>query len=84
MSASQLGDWAIALMKRILTECLYWFSDVISATGLTPLWAGILVIVAVFSIILIPLRGGADLTGGAIGQFVKGRINRAKPTDHQD
>lgn len=84
MTASQLGDWAIAVGKRVLTECIYWFEDVMKATGLFPLWAGTLVVVAVFSILLIPLRGGADLTNGALGGFVVNRVNKAKRTDHQD
>lgn len=84
MSATELATWAIAIGKRVLTQSIYWFQDVLSATGLTPLWSGAMVFVAVFSILLIPLRGGADLTRGALGKFVMGRVNRSRPTDHQD
>lgn len=84
MTTAQLASWAIAFGKRVITEVLYWFQQIMTATGLMPLWAGTLVVTAVFSIILIPLRGGADLTRGALGQFVFGRINKAKRTDHQD
>lgn len=84
MDAMLLAEWAIAVGKRVLTQVLLWFQNIIWATGLAPLWSGAMVFVAVFSILLIPLRGGADLTKGAIGRFAIGRINRSKPTDHQD
>lgn len=93
MTAVQLGEWAIAFGKRILTEAIHWFEQILVATGLRGVWAGVMVFVAVFSILLIPLRGGADLTGGALGSFVKSRVNHSKPksrvnhskpTDHQD
>lgn len=84
MTSQQLATWAIAFGKRLLTEILYWFQDIMTATGLMPLWAGTLVVVAVFSIILIPLRGGADLTSGALGSFILGRVNKTRRSDHQD
>ena len=84
MTASQLADWCIAVMKRVLTEVIYWFDTILVSTGMRSVWGGILVVVAVFSVLLIPLRGGADLTSGALGSFVKSRVNRHKATDHQD
>ena len=84
MNASQIADFCIAVMKRVLTEGIYWFDDIMVATGMRSVWGGVMVFTAVFSVLLIPLRGGADLTSGALGGFVKSRVNRSKPTDHQD
>ena len=84
MSAEELATWAIAIGRVVLTQAINWFDKVMTATGLEPLWAGALIIIALFSIILVPLRGGADLTRGALGSFVFSRVNKARKIDHDD
>lgn len=73
--------FAVAFGKRILTTLLVWFQDIYEATGMTSLWIGVVVLAAVFSIVIIPLRGGADLTNGALGSFLMNKVNRHKRHD---
>lgn len=74
-------SFAVAFGKRILTTLLIWFQDIYEATGMTSLWIGVVVLAAVFSIVIAPLRGGADLTGGALGGFLMNKVNRHKRHD---
>ena len=78
---ADVASFAISFGKRILTQLLYWFEDVFSAVGMTELWIGIVVFAAVFSIVIAPLRGGADLTHGALGGFLMNKVNRHKRHD---
>lgn len=79
--AIDVASFAISFGKRILTQLLFWFEDVLSAVGMTELWIGIVVFAAVFSIVIVPLRGGADLTGGALGSFMKNKVSRYNRDD---
>lgn len=74
-------SFAVAFGKRILTTLLIWFQDIYEATGMTSLWIGVVVLTAVFSIVIVPLRGGADLTNGALGGFLMNKVNRHKRHD---
>lgn len=74
-------SFAVAFGKRILTTLLMWFQDIYEATGMTSLWIGVVVLAAVFSIVIVPLRGGADLTNGALGGFLMNKVNRHKRHD---
>lgn len=73
--------FAISFGKRILTQIIQWFGDTLSAIGMTDLWIGAVVFAAVFSIVIVPLRGGADLTHGALGGFLMNKVNRHKNHD---
>lgn len=76
-----IAKFAIQFCKVILSNCLQWFVMVYDALGLKSLWIGAVVLAAVFSIVIVPLRGGADLTGGALGSFLVNKTNRHKPHD---
>lgn len=76
-----VSEFAISFGKRILTTVLTWFNEIYEALGLTSLWIGVVVLAAVFSIVIIPLRGGADLSRGALGSFVMNKVNRHKGHD---
>lgn len=78
---TDVGSFAIAFCRRILATLLAWFFDLYESLGLTSLWIGVVVLSAVFSIVIIPLRGGADLTRGALGSFVMNKVNRHKRDD---
>lgn len=82
--SEQIASWALALGKRVLTTSILWFEQILDATGLTGVWMGIIIVFAVFSILLVPLRGGFDLSQGALGSFIMGRVNRRKSTDSDD
>lgn len=73
--------FAVAFGKRILTTLLLWFEEIYRATGMTSLWIGAVVLAAVFSIVIFPLRGGADLTSGALGGFLMNKVNRHRRHD---
>lgn len=74
-------SFSISFGKKILEALLGWYQDVYVATGLTDLWIGVVVLALVFSIVIVPLRGGADLSHGALGSFVMNRVNRHKSHD---
>ena len=77
----EIFTFAIAFGKRILTELLHWWEEIYRATGMTSLWIGVVALGAVFSILIIPLRGGVDLAHGALGSFLMNRVNRHKSHD---
>lgn len=79
--SDNISQFAISFGKRILTTVLLWFEDVYRALGLSSLWIGVVVLAAVFSIVIVPLRGGADLSRGALGTFVMNKVNRHKRHD---
>lgn len=78
---TDVASFAIAFGKRIITQLLHWFEDIFAAVGMTELWIGAVVFAAVFSIVIVPLRGGADLTNGALGGFLMNKVNRHKRND---
>lgn len=78
MTSSEIIDWAIIIGRTVLTKCLDWFQLILQKCGGMNLWAGAVVFVAVFAILLLPLRGGASLGDGAFTGFILGRVNKAK------
>lgn len=76
-----LPAFAIRFGKNILTALLNWFQQIYDATGLTDLWIGAVAMAIVFSVILIPLRGGGDVTRGAFGDLVVNQINNKKASN---
>lgn len=73
-----IPSFAIRFGKSILIAVLNWFQQIYEATGLTDLWIGAVTMAIVFSVILIPLRGGGDVTKGALGSFVVNQVNGKK------
>lgn len=84
MSPADIAEWAIIIGRVVLSTAINWFQEILIACGTFDIWKGVIVFVALFSIILIPLRGGGDLTAGLLGGFVMNRINKRKPTDSDD
>lgn len=74
-------DFAVTFGNRILTTLLTWFQSIYRACGMESLWIGVVVLAAVFSIVIVPLRGGADLSNGALGGFLMNKVNRHKRHD---
>lgn len=74
-------SFALSFGKRILTTVITWYQQVYEAMGMTSLWIGVVILSAVFSIVIIPLRGGADLSRGALGSFLMNKVNRHKRND---
>lgn len=84
MTGEQLLAFALQFGKTVLSNVLSWFIEIFNRTGMTGLWIGVVVLMAVFSIVIIPLRGGADLSKGALGSFVMNRTNRHKGSFRND
>lgn len=74
-------SFALSFGKRILTTVITWYQQVYEAMGMTSLWIGVVILSAVFSIVIIPLRGGADLSRGALGSFLMNKVNHHKRND---
>lgn len=72
-------NWSVLLGRRILTALLNWFQQIYDTLGMTELWIAAIIMVVVFSVILVPLRGGGDLSKGALGSFVVNQVNKSKP-----
>ena len=66
----------IAIVKKILGTCLGWFEDIMSEAGLIEVWVALIVLSAVFSVILVPLRGGSPLSLGGLTDFARNKVNR--------
>lgn len=73
----KIGEWAISFGKAILGNCLNWFVDIYEACGLLDVWIGVVVLACVFTIVILPLRGGSS-TGGAFGEFLMNKTNSKK------
>lgn len=76
--AASISKWALAFGKAILSTLLGWYTDLYEAMGLTNVWLGVITVSLVFSIFIIPLRGGADLTKGSFGAFLTNKVNDKK------
>lgn len=79
--ADAIFTFAINIGRDILTALLVWYQAVYEATGMTGLWIGVVALSIVFSVVLVPLRGGRDLTRGAFGSFAMNRINNHDRTE---
>lgn len=78
MTAGKIANFALAFGKVILTTLISWFTQLYEAIGMTELWIGAVTISIVFSIFLVPLRGGGDLGKGGFGGFLKNKVNKTK------
>lgn len=74
-------EFASIFAGQVFTTLLQWFQKVYNAVDMFDLWIGIVVFVAVFSIVVMPLRGGADLTHGVFGSFLMNKVNKHKRHD---
>lgn len=80
-----LLDWSISYLRTILIRSLSWFSVILGSMNLQKLWLGAVVFVIVFSVILLPLRGGAMLGGGMMSDIVRTKIrNRKNSNKHTE
>ena len=71
------AQWAITYVRTIIKVCLAWFASILEALDMEPLWIGAVVFVIVFSVILLPMRGGSMLGGGLASDVVRSRISRS-------
>lgn len=71
-----MKNFAVNLLIDVVNACINWWSAIIDAVDLVQLWIGVVVLVALFSIVLTPMRGGQLLGGGAIGTFTQTKINK--------
>lgn len=76
--ATGYAEWAILYIRTILKTCLGWFSSILSSLDMVPLWMGAVVFVIAFSVILLPLRGGSMLGGGAVSDFAGSRLSSSR------
>ena len=76
--ALTLSDWAITYVRTILQYGLNWFTRILGSMGLQYLWIGAVVFVIVFSVILLPMRGGSMLGGGMVSDMVRSRISSSR------
>ena len=76
--ANNISTWAISFGKVIISTLIDWFTQIYDSLGMTNIWLGAVTVSIVFSIFLIPLRGGADLSRGSFGGFLKNKVNKAK------
>lgn len=76
--ALTLSDWVISYVRTILQYCLSWITQIFGSTGLQYLWIGAVVFVIVFSVILLPMRGGSMLGGGMVSDMVRSRISSSR------
>ena len=75
MNSTQLGTACIDMLMSIVSSCLTWFSAIFKATGLRNFWIGVVILVALMSIVIVPMRSGQLLGGGAISTFARSKIN---------
>lgn len=66
----------IQMLKDIIDACLLWWKAIFSATEMRDLWLGVVIMVALFSIIFVPMRSGQLLGGGAISTFATNQVNK--------
>lgn len=76
------SEWAISYVRAIVTNVLDWFMTIMSESGMGMVWTGVVVFVAVFSIIIMPLRGGAPL-GGGISDVVMNQTHKSKRSQRE-
>lgn len=76
--ALSLSDWAITYVRTILQYGLSWFTRILGSMGLQWLWVGAVVFVIVFSVILLPMRGGSMLGGGMVSDIARSRISASR------
>lgn len=78
-----IGSKCIDMLVDIVNASLRWWDLIISATGLKSFWIAVVILVALFSIVLVPMRSGQLLGGGAIGTFARTKINNRRRRNNQ-
>lgn len=73
-SLSGYGLWAVEYLKTIILEILIWFTNILTVLDMQWLWLGAVIFSIVFSVILLPLRGGSMLGGGLMSDVARSRI----------
>lgn len=76
------AEWAITYVRTIVKTCLGWFATILKVLDMEPLWIGAVVFVIVFSVILLPLRGGSMLGGGMVSDVSRHQLS-IKRRDHK-
>ena len=76
--AGKIATWALSFGKVIISTLLDWFTQIYNAIGMINVWLGVVTISVVFSMFLLPLRGGGDLGKGSFGSFLKNKVNKTK------
>ena len=71
---SAVSSW----FRTIFSVLLGWFTDIYEATGMTQLWIGAVVLAIVFTVVLIPLRGGSGIFSGGLNEFTIDVVNKHK------
>lgn len=74
-------DFSVNMCLIICRHLLSWFTDILTFTDMYELWIGVVVFTAVFSIVILPLRGGIDLSRGVFGSFLMNKVNRHRNND---
>lgn len=80
MGARAVGyaEWAITYVRTIITVCLAWFASILEVLDMEALWTGAVVFAIVFSVILLPMRGGSMLGGGMLSDIAGSRIRSGR------
>lgn len=76
-------DYTVMWFRAIFSALLGWYMDIYEILGMTSLWIGVVVLVIVFTVVLVPLRGGSGISGGAIGDFTVTSVNASKARERQ-
>lgn len=76
--ASLIASFALAFGRVLLSTLISWFVKVYEAIGMTEVWIGAITFAIVFSIILVPLRGGGDIGKGSFGGLLNNKVNKTK------
>lgn len=77
------GLWAVTYIRTILEAGFVWFSNILGTLNMQWLWLGAVIFCIVFSVILLPLRGGAMLGGGLMSDVARSRVrNRRNSNKH--
>lgn len=75
-----LAEWAVSYIRIIIQYVLSWFSNVMGVMGLQWLWLGAVVFTIVFSVILLPMRGGSMLGGGMASDIARSKVRAHRGT----
>lgn len=71
-----LAGPCLSMLRDIVDFCLDVWMAILNATGLGYWWTASVILVVVFSIVFVPMRGGQLLGGGAIASFATTKINK--------
>lgn len=77
-------DQVIYILNGALRACISWFDNIMTETDMLEVWIALVLMAAVFSIILVPLRGGASVHLGGFTNYMRNKVNRHRRIDHDD